>query len=772
MNLRPPSSGHAIVAQRAQISGIVQGVGFRPFVHRLAHQFQLHGWVNNTAAGVTIEVEGPAQSVEAFFKALPAQKPPLAHITAIQIQDCPVTGYEAFTIEHSQAAPSRTALISPDVAICHDCLRELFDPDDRRFHYPFINCTNCGPRYTIIDDIPYDRPNTAMAGFTMCALCQAEYDDPVDRRYHAQPNACAECGPSVALYDARRRPLTNGDAIAQAAQLLQAGHILAVKGLGGFHLAVDAFNDDAVTRLRQRKHREEKPLAVMAPDLETIRTFAHVGQEEAQLLATIQRPIVLLPKLLPEKLAFAVAPRNHYYGVMLPYTPLHFLLMAHGFVALVMTSANLSEEPIAIDNDEAFTRLDQIADYFLIHNRPIRLRSDDSIARTVAGRTRLVRRSRGFVPVPVFLKEELPMVLACGAELKNTLCLTKGNQAFVSQHIGDLENQATEEFFLLTRTHLQRILDITPQAVACDLHPDYLNTRWARESSGLPVIQVQHHHAHIAACMAEHQIDGPVIGLAFDGTGFGPDHTVWGSEVLKADLANFERLAHIEQVAMPGSAAAIKEPWRMGLAWLHQAFGLDLWDLALPFINDTSRDKASVILQMIEKHINAPLTSSLGRLFDAVAAIIGLRRDVAFEGQAAMELEMMADGQAQGSYAYAWSKEPVARIQAAPIIRAVVDDLLHGVPAFIISRRFHDTLAALFADLCGQIRAQTGLTRVVLSGGCFQNALLLTGLTGALQQQGFDVYSHALVPTNDGGISLGQAVIAGRILKKGALPPA
>ncbi|MCP3950836.1 MAG: carbamoyltransferase HypF, partial [Desulfobacterales bacterium] len=524
--------------------------------------------------------------------------------------------------------------------------------------------------------------------------------------------------------------------------------------------AADATNDQAVERLRSRKHREEKPLAVMSADMETVAAYAHIEQQEADLLSSIQRPIVLLTKKQPEKLAFSVAPRNRYYGVMLPYTPLHYLLLAHGFKALVMTSGNLSEEPIAIDNQEAFQRLKDIADYFLVHNRDIYLRSDDSIVRRAAGETRPIRRSRGFVPIPVFLKEKIPSVLACGAEQKNTICLTKGKQAFVSQHIGDLENLATEDFFRLTINHLKRILDIEPEKIACDLHPDYLSTQWAKTQQGLPVIQVQHHHAHVAACMAEHQIEDPVIGLAFDGTGYGTDGTVWGGEILVADYAGYHRAAHLETVPMPGSAAAIKEPWRMGLAYLHHTFGDRLWDLGLPMLDTMDRSAADIVTQMCSRQINAPLTSSLGRLFDGVAAIMGLRQRAAFEGQAAMELEMMAGEEEKDRYAFEWGQDRTKKITIGPIISGVVDDIRRGMPAFIISRKFHNTLVEGCAELCSTLRDEMQLNRVVLSGGCFQNRLLLEGLDTSLKRRDFQVFSHRLVPTNDGSIALGQAMIA------------
>ncbi len=745
-------------AKQIRINGIVQGVGFRPFVYQLAHAHGLFGRVANTAADVTLHVEGAFPEIQAFINDLKIKKPPLAHIVEIVVDEADPAGFTDFTIIQSQGGDLRATLISPDVAVCDDCLAELSDPADRRFGYPFINCTNCGPRYTIIDDIPYDRPKTAMRHFTMCDQCQAEYDDPADRRFHAQPNACHQCGPRVALYDSRRHPV-EGDPVVRAAEVLKAGRILAIKGLGGFHLAVDALNDEAVERLRRRKHREEKPLAVMPADPAAAALYAHITPEEAELLTSIQRPIVLLTKKLPERLAFSVAPRNQYVGVMLPYTPLHHMLMGHGFAALVMTSGNLSEEPIAIDNEEAFERLRDIADYFLVHDRDIYLRSDDAIVRRAGGQTRLIRRSRGFVPIPLFLKEELPSVLACGAELKNTVCLTKGKQAFVSQHIGDLENLATENFFRLTIDHLQRILDIRPELIVCDLHPDYLSTRWAQARQDLPVIQVQHHFAHIAAGMAEHHLEGPVIGLAFDGTGYGGDGTVWGGEILLADLAGYRRAAHLETVPMPGAAAAVKAPKRMALAYLHQVFGPDFWDLKLPAMGALDRAEADIFVQMCVRGINAPLTSSLGRLFDGVAAIIGLRRQTAFEGQAAMELEMMADDQTRERYDFQWQEGVVRKILLAPIIKGVVADIQHGLPAFIISGKFHNTLIHGCADLCATIGHEAGLDQVVLSGGCFQNRLLLEGLIHALTERNLKVFSHQQVPTNDGGISLGQAVV-------------
>ena len=749
-------------ATRLTINGIVQGVGFRPFIYQLAHKHGLNGEVANTATGVSLVLEGPARRIERFIDELPRRKPPLAHIVEVSRAPEAVRGFNGFAIVKSRAGTARATLISPDVMVCADCLAEMRDPADRRFRYPFINCTNCGPRYTIIDDIPYDRPKTSMRHFTMCERCQAEYDDPDNRRFHAQPNACPVCGPQVTLCDARGASIPVDDPVREAARRIRDGRIVAVKGLGGFHLAVDATDAAAVARLRRRKHREEKPFALMCADMARVRRIARVNDDEARLLQSIQRPIVLLKKREDTPIAASVAPGNRCFGIMLPYAPLHHLLLDDGFAALVMTSANLSEEPIAIDNTEAFERLGDIADDFLIHDRDIYLRSDDSIVRHSAGRMRPLRRSRGYVPVPVFLKNELPKVLACGAELKNTVCLTRGRQAFVSQHIGDLENRATDDFFRLTIRHLQRILDIEPAIVACDLHPDYLSTRFAREQTGRTVIAVQHHHAHIAACMAENQIDGPVIGLAFDGTGLGTDGTIWGGEVLVVDYRTFTRTAHLAAVPMPGGEAAIREPWRMALSHLHSACGgaPDLTGLPLEGFADATAMR--VVSQMIEKGINSPLTSSMGRLFDAVAAIIGLRGRVAFEGQAAMELETIADDAETGRYAVTWQDAddgPIV-IPGTPIIDAVARDCRSGISPAVISARFHNTLVDLFVAVCRELRTRTGITAVALSGGVFQNDRLLAGFADALAREGFEVLSHRQVPANDGGLSLGQAVVA------------
>ncbi|MBI5583745.1 MAG: carbamoyltransferase HypF [Deltaproteobacteria bacterium] len=758
---------------RVTIQGIVQGVGFRPFIYQQARARRLTGFVTNTSHGVELEIEGPDPALDDFLRAIRQEAPPLSRITSIQVQPLPTEGDGEFQIRKSRAQETRSALISPDTAVCPDCLRELRDPLDRRYRYPFINCTNCGPRYTIIRDIPYDREKTTMAPFALCPACAAEYADPFNRRFHAQPNACWQCGPQVALHDQGGGRIATPDPLAETARLLQEGWIVAVKGLGGFHLAVEADREEAVRRLRARKQREEKPLALMCPDLETVRSLAWVEEEEAEALGSRERPIVLLRKKEPNPIAPSVAPGNRYFGVMLPYTPLHYLLLDQGLEALVMTSGNLSEEPICIDNDEAFERLGGIADYFLVHNRDIHLRSDDSIVQRVSGALRPLRRSRGFVPVPIFLAEPIAPVLACGAELKNTVCLTKGDRAFISQHIGDLENLETLNFFKLTIAHLKQILQIEPEVIAYDLHPDYLSTRFALEQTGIELIGVQHHFAHLAGCLAEHGLNEKVIGLSLDGSGYGTDGQIWGGEVLVGDLGSFERRGHLEYLPLPGGARAIREPWRMAVSYLYQAYGEDLFDQPLPLLKHCERSKIELLLQMIRKGINSPLTSSCGRLFDGVAALIGLKETVAYEGQAAMELEMIQGGDPEAPYAVEVVGDAgVYRILPQPIIRRVVEDLGRGISRERISRRFHLTVVEAFTRVCVRLRDDTGLEKVALGGGVFQNRTLLTEMEARLNREGFKVYSKSLVPTNDGGISLGQAVAAHYIRQNNRKGPA
>lgn len=753
------------VRRRIHVAGIVQGVGFRPYVYRLATERHLAGQIANTSSGVVIEVEGAPEVVDDFLSCLPLQAPPLAMVTDIRVVEIHRTGKSDFCILPSDPSASVRTLISPDIATCDDCLRELFDPADRRFHYPFINCTNCGPRFSIVKGIPYDRPQTSMSVFPMCPCCLAEYENPRNRRFHAQPNACWECGPQLEFCDSRGERLSVEDPIGEAIARLRTGDIVAVKGLGGFHLAVDATNSEAVARLRERKRRIEKPFAVMVSDLETVSHFCVLGTEERELLCLSQRPIVLLPRINPCPLTDNVAPFNQYLGIFLPYAPIHHLLFKEGDLqALVMTSGNLSDEPIAIGNSEAVTRLSDIADWFLLHNREILLRCDDSVVRRTGGRTRQIRRSRGFVPVPVFLKREFPPTLAVGGELKNTICLLRGREAFLSQHIGDLENVEAYKFFQEAVDHLQRILEIRPSIVAYDLHPDYFSTRWARKLSGMQAVGVQHHHAHIASCMAENHLEGRVIGFALDGTGYGTDGRIWGGEVLLADYTDFERAAHLAYVPLPGGAAAIREPWRMAVSHLSASFGPELLKLPIPFFQRIPQSRVLTVLQMMERRVNSPLTSSCGRLFDAVAALINLRHEVNYEAQAAIELEMCRDeAVACQPYPFGLSEAGgLLQIDARPLFRAIVEDLLRGATAGEISQRFHDGLVATLAAIARILRKRTSLNTICLSGGTFQNACLANGLEHQLLSDGFEVYTHSQVPAGDGGISLGQTVVAAR----------
>ena len=753
-----------VCRKAVEISGIVQGVGFRPFIYRLAAENRLTGFITNTSAGVSIEVEGAVDAVEAFLSRLPREVPPLAHITSMVVTDCAPGADTDFQILPSRVGEERTVLISPDVALCDDCLAELLNPSDRRFRYPFINCTNCGPRYTIVRDIPYDRAKTSMSVFPMCPECQREYDDPRDRRFHAQPNACWKCGPHVELLNAMGQQSEAADPILKTIELLAAGEIVAIKGLGGFHLAVDAMNEAAVTRLRERKRRVEKPFAIMAPTLDGLEELCSLNDVSRSLLQSPAHPIVLLRKKQHERLAASVAPFNRDLGVFLPYTPLHHQLLAgNKLSALVMTSGNISEEPIAIDNAEAVERLRGIAEYFLVHNREILLRADDSVMRVAGGRPRQVRRSRGYVPAPVYLKEALPPVLAVGAELKNTICITRGSEAFLSQHIGDLENLESYKFFTSTVAGLKRILQVEPRIIAYDLHPDYFCTRWALEQTGMDGVGVQHHHAHIASCMAENHLDGRVIGFALDGTGYGTDGNVWGGEVLVCDYGEFERVAHLDYVPLPGGSAAIFEPRRMAISYLFHHFGRDFWNLGIPFVRALDRPRTETLLKLIERGINSPLTSSAGRLFDAVSALIRIREKVNYEAQAAIELEAAITEDATDDFRY-----PIAIreegsgwiIDTRPLFTALAQDLREGAPTGVISRRFHLGFVDVLARTADLVRGRTGLGRICLSGGSFQNCFLAQHLEQRLVQQGFEVFTHAEVPCGDGGISLGQAMVA------------
>ncbi len=750
-----------------QVHGIVQGVGFRPFVYRLAQKAEVAGTVSNTSSGVNIHVEGPQGRIDTFRSGLNHSSPPLAHITDIEETPAAPCGLEDFRILPSRGDTRSATFISPDVSVCEACLEEMRNSADRRFRYPFINCTHCGPRYTLIEQIPYDRPNTAMKIFTMCPRCQSEYDDPASRRFHAQPNACPDCGPRVSLLDGQGRPVP-GDPVQRTISLLEQGALVAIKGLGGFHLAVDAQNDGAVKTLRQRKQRPHKPLALMSPSLAAVARYARVSAREAALLTGRQRPIVLLEKHTEFPLSDEVAPGNRYIGVMLPYTPLHHLLLESTFTALVMTSGNRTGEPLCIDNEAALSALGGIADYFLMHDRPIYQRNDDSLVQVTDTGPHFIRRARGYVPMPIALTRPLPPTLACGAELKSTVCLARDETAFVSQHIGDLEAAATLDFFESTIAHLKKVTGIDPQLLVHDLHPDYLSSRYALAVPGIQRIGVQHHHAHVVSCMAEQGIDGPVIGLALDGTGLGPDGTLWGGEALIAERARFTRAAHLAPVPMPGGEAAIREPWRMAVSYLHHGFGEALFSLEnLPLFRKIDRQRCRWVLELISKGINAPLTSSAGRLFDGVAALCGLIYRISFEGQAAMILEAMAGddaGDTKTPYEWASVRQGDEReIQIAPLIRQVAMDLATGVRPEEVSRRFHGTLIRMWGDLCVDLRRETGLDHVVMSGGVFQNRCLAAGLSAYLTRLGFRVHTHGKVPANDGGLSLGQAVIAGAL---------
>ncbi|HEX78431.1 MAG TPA: carbamoyltransferase HypF [Dehalococcoidia bacterium] len=748
------------------VRGVVQGVGFRPFVYQLAAKHGLKGWVCNTSGDVKIEVEGEGQALERFLAELESQAPPLARIESIATTRLPPVGYADFHIRESIAEADKYQLVSPDIATCQPCQKEVFDPQNRRYRYPFTNCTNCGPRFTIIEDIPYDRPLTTMRRFRMCPHCQREYDDPLDRRFHAQPNACPRCGPRLELTDNRGNPIPAEDVLTTASQLLQGGKIVAVKGLGGFLLACDATSQEAVRLLRQRKRRPFKPLAIMVASLEEARKHCQVSAEEERLLLSPESPIVLLPWKAGSPVTPEVAPNLRYLGVMLPYTPLHHLLLRETGLPLVMTSGNLSEEPIAKDNDEALRRLGNLADYFLMHDRDIYARYDDSVTMVELGRTRVLRRARGYAPYPIHLPFPVRQILACGAELKNTFCLTREGHAFLSQHIGDLENLETLEHFETTIELYKKLFRIQPEAVAYDMHPEYLSTKYTKELQAQPnnlaFVPVQHHHAHIVSCMVENGVSEPVIGVSLDGVGYGTDGLIWGGEFLVADYGRFQRWGHLENMPLPGGAAAIKRPYRMALSYLLE---LGLFDPGLAFLKEISAEEIRIVRGQVEKKFNSPLTSSLGRLFDGVSALIGLRGEIDYEAQAAIELEMLSAPGVAEEYPFSIAEEEGKYvIKLGELFVAIISDMKRGTPNPIIAARFHNTVTRMVLRMCQLISEKTGLKVVALSGGVFQNRLLFRLTHVALEGAGFQVLSHNLVPTNDGGISLGQAVIANAIL--------
>ncbi len=778
-----------MIGTRIHITGIVQGVGFRPFVFNQAIQKGLTGWVCNTSAGVDIEVNGQPGIISNFIQTLKSDAPPLARIDSVEVHQIPIKPYDTFEIIQSKALSGAFQPISPDICICPDCLKELFDPKDRRYRYPFINCTNCGPRLTIIMDIPYDRPNTTMRDFEMCPDCAVEYSDPTNRRFHAQPIACPVCGPQVWLEFPINKPkkhkekkIRGDDAIRAAQKLLVEGKVVAIKGLGGFHLACDATNPKAVAELRRRKLRVDKPFALMLPDIASIEAQCYINDTDRQLLESRERPIVIVDRKEASSIAHEVAPNQDTLGVMLPYTPLHYLLFAplvskqswidqvkpSRMPPLIMTSGNISEEPIAIDNEEAQEHLSGLADAFLMHNRSIRTRCDDSVIRTYQEESFPLRRSRGYAPFPVYLSSESPQLLATGGELKNTFCIVRDRYAFLSHHIGDMENYETYQSFQDSITQYESLFRVKPEAIAYDLHPNYLASRYAidrAEREGLPTFGIQHHHAHIVSCMAEHSLPSnqSVIGIAFDGTGYGLDGAIWGGEFLLADYRDLKRISHLKYIPLPGGDTAIRKPARIALAYLWSS-KLD-WEPELQPVSATCAEELSIIKSQLKLKINTPMTSSMGRFFDAVASICGVRQTVNYEAQAAIELEALADPEEIGEYDFILEPEgnqmdATSHINPSPLIEEVISNLNEGMSISKISARFHNSVARMVYKVSGQIRNDYGVNQVVLSGGVWQNMTLLLRTVNLLKSGDFKVYIHHQVPTNDGGLALGQAVIA------------
>lgn len=770
-NIRPESYHNGV---EIRVQGIVQGVGFRPFIFTLATRFGVAGSVTNTSTGVYIKARADEEALRGFIEAICAEAPPLAKIHELTWEELPEPlAADSFTISASSGGESASAIIPPDIALCEDCRRELIDPADRRYRYPFINCTNCGPRFSIVKTIPYDRPKTSMEVFPMCEQCLSEYENPADRRFHAQPNACKRCGPSLSWHDGTGEKIVVDDVIDSGVAALKDRKIIALRGLGGFHLCADGCSEQAVATLRHRKHRPHKPLAIMVADLEAAARLCRLSQEEAATLQGPEHPIALLKPLPDSVLAANLAPAMNDIGVMLPYTPLHHLLFAHPDCppALVMTSGNMSGEPICTSIADAIARLSPIADNFLLHNRDIVTRVDDSVVKKMAGATRLLRRARGYVPSPLLVPYELPDIIGCGGGLKSTFSLARGKTIFPSQHIGDLFNQASFDFYLESIDNLKRLLRIEPAVAACDLHPDYLSTRHA-ESIGLPLYHIQHHHAHAVAVMAEHGITEPVLAVVLDGTGFGPDATIWGGEILRVGLTDYTRLGALETTVLPGGEKAAEEPWRMALAYLHVLRGNHAADSDL--LAGIDRDSRRAIVEMIEKEINCPRNTSCGRLFDAVAALLGLNLRASFEGQAAMQLEACAEpvvaGErlarllseaAESAGDFILTDEEISRIRSTDMVERVVEGLTSGVDRATIAAGFHIDLISAISHLVAELGATHQLKQVVLTGGCLQNRIIMEGLFFTLGERGFTVHSGTSIPVNDGGISIGQAVIGG-----------
>lgn len=769
MTLAMHTAMSTTAALRINVRGIVQGVGFRPFVYRLAHQLELAGTVINDGDGVEIHLAGPETALQSFVDKLQRQAPPAARIVQVDVQPTSlVPATDCFVILPSRSSKRPSTQIAPDMAICDDCLAEIVDPADRRFCYPFTNCTNCGPRFSIVERIPYDRPNTSMRVFPMCEDCDREYHDPLDRRFHAQPNACPVCGPRLSWHDGQGAALA-GDCLPMCAQALAEGRVVAIKGLGGFHLAVDGCNEEAIQRLRRRKHRPAKPFAIMVRDLAMASRFCRISQAEAELLQSPEHPIVLVDRLPGSALAAAVAPGLEVIGLMLPYTPLHSLLLRDPGIpeVLVMTSGNHGGEPLCTGNGEALQRLRGLADFFLLHNREIVTRVDDSVARIMDGRVRLLRRARGYAPVPILLDQPTDDILACGGEMKNSFCIVRRREAYLSQHIGELVNAETFDFYRESIDHLQAVLELAPERVACDLHPDYLSTRYGHGRSR-DCRAVQHHHAHLGAVLAEQQLSGPVLGVVLDGTGYGSDGSVFGGEIYLANRRDYTRLGHLALLDLPGGDRAALEPWRMALSLLYSLLGADgLRPEHQPHaLHAIDPAKKQLLGQMLAKKVNCPPTSSCGRLFDGVSALVGLCLVSQYEGQAAMLLEQQAtradDVAAAGRY-------PVELIEVAKavvirttgLVSGLLADLAQGAPIPVMARGFHLWLVDALVQALTGLRARTGLAQVALAGGCMQNKLLFERLSSALREHGFTVHAGELVPMNDGGLALGQAYIGG-----------
>jgi hydrogenase maturation protein HypF len=760
-----------IMRDKIVIQGIVQGVGFRPFIYKLASAHNIAGSIINNEEGVLIEAEGLFSDVKNFEKAILQEAPTLSYIEQFAISTLPVKGDTEFVIQKSVVSMSHNVYISPDVSTCHACLEEMNQPQHRRYQYSFNNCTNCGPRFTITQNIPYDRKNTTMSTFQMCNACQDEYLNPENRRFHAQPISCYHCGPEFTVVDSSKNEIASNSPIKYIRTQLKIGKIVAIKGIGGFHICCVANHSDVVQELRNRKHRDQKPFALMMKNISVVKEFCKVNMAEENLLTGIQSPIVLLEKKPQMSLPSELSSDHHRLGVMLPYTPLHHLLFQDGLDVLVMTSGNISGEPIHYKNKDAMKGLEEIVDVYLFHNRDIYIRTDDSVTSVFKNKEYLIRRSRGYVPMPLQLPiigssqtqdQPEPIILACGSELKNTFTITKKRSAFISHHIGDLENFETLVSYEEGIEHFKKILKVEPSTIVCDKHPDYLSSKYAHDQN-LPLIEVQHHHAHMASCMAENKLNEPVIGIVLDGTGYGDDHHIWGGEVFTGSYEHFERQAHLDYVAMPGGSAAIKEPWRMALSHLYHLYGEDILQDGFPLLRQIDSNKKQFALKMISSNYNSPLTSSAGRLFDAISSLLGLCQRIEYEGQAAIRLEKSVNPSITDVYPTGQliqrERFPIV-VNITKLFEFICEDVIQSVSMDVVAAKFHNTFAKIFVEVCDTLRTKHDIQKVVLSGGVFQNFTLLYQLSEQLNEQGFFVFTHSKVPTNDGGISYGQAAIA------------